>query len=87
MADPMEQRLCALETLQREGQPLTAYDRGVLAAIRRAGDVGMSARVDVVERVEASRARKRANRKPATARRGERSVFDPDVDDSERVLP
>lgn len=87
MADPTEQRLRALELLQREGEPLTAYDRGTLAAIRRSGDPGIAARVDAVARVEASRGRKRA-RKPAAARRGEPSVFDRRADDDEAtVLP
>lgn len=84
MTDPMEQRLHALEHLQKSGEPLTPYDLGTLAAIRRKGDPRMVARADVVERVEAARARKRAARKPVRARR---SVFDPEPDTSERVLP
>lgn len=84
MADQNEQKLRALELLQRAGEPLTPFDGGTLAAIRRAAPT-LAARCDAVQRIEASRTRKHT-RKPARARRGP-SVFDPPADDDDRLLP
>lgn len=52
--------LSGIERRQQEGMRLSEYDRGSLAAIRRSGDREMAARVDTVEQIEASRARRRA---------------------------
>jgi hypothetical protein len=52
--------LDGIERRQQEGMRLTDYDHGSLAAIRRSGDRELIARVDTVEQIEASRARKRA---------------------------
>lgn len=86
MPDQNEQKLRALELLQHAGERLTPFDFGTIAALRRFAPK-LAARCDALERIEASRVRKRASRKPVPARRGP-SVFDRQpVDDGERLLP